>query len=160
VEHTTIVDQDGARRPGVTLAVVRKCHAREIQYVELPSLAFFALSRYLEISGRLEHMKPGDPLFTSSRAKEKNTPLNNVYVNKCFKEACSQAGLDASRISLHCLRHSGARARFTSGQDIISLMRWLSHQNLSTTYRYVQELVAVGDKFAIELEKQFTFLSH
>jgi integrase len=155
----TIVDDDGTRRKGVTFAYISKGKSREIKHAELPRPAWLALEKYLKISGRLEHMQPGAPLFTSSRQKKGEACLCRDYVNKVFKNGCEAAGLDASSLSVHVLRHSGARERYLAGMDLVSLKSWLGHSSLQTTWIYVQGLTSTSDSFALELEKKFSYLA-
>jgi integrase len=159
LSFTTIVDSDGTRRPGVTFAYTSKGKSRELQHAELPRIAWLALEHSLKISGRLESMQPGDPLFTSSRQHKGKTCLCKDYINKIFKNACQAAGLDASSLSIHVLRHSIARTRYLDGQDLVSLKDFLGHSSLQTTWLYVQGLTSTSDSFALKLEQKYSFLA-
>lgn len=154
VEHVTIVEPDGSRRPGVVYQFIAKGRSREIQRAELPAPAWHAIIRYLEASGRLETIQSSDSLFTSTRPDQPNQGLTGDYFNATFKQYCRRAGLSPS-YSLHSLRHAAARERYMAGSSIQDIQQYLGHSSLATTDIYLKRLSGVADTGAKLLEERF-----
>jgi site-specific recombinase XerD len=154
IEHVTIVDPDGSRRPGVVYQFIAKGKSRETQRTELPSPAWIAIERYLQAAGRLSTMQPDDALFTSTRPDQPNQGLTGDYLNNLFKQYCRKAGL-SPQYSLHSLRHSAARLRYEAGSSIQDIQMYLGHSSLATTDVYLKRLSGVADTGAKLLERRF-----
>ncbi len=57
-------------------------------------------------------------------------------VHALVKKACLQAGLDATQLSAHKLRHTAATMMLSGGVDIKTVQEVLGHENLNTTQIY------------------------
>lgn len=78
-------------------------------------------------------------VFISQQMK----PLGNRRVEQIVDEYVMKAGLDATKISVHKLRHTAATLMHNYGQvDIRTLQRVLGHENVATTQIYTH----VGDE--------------
>lgn len=71
-------------------------------------------------------------VFLSSRRKRMSVDAIQVMV----RNTLLKAGLDASRISPHKLRHTAATLMLQNGVDIRTLQEVLGHENLNTTQIY------------------------
>ncbi len=57
-------------------------------------------------------------------------------VHRLVKKALLQAGLDASQLSAHKLRHTAATMMLSGGVDVKTVQEVLGHENLNTTQIY------------------------
>ena len=71
-------------------------------------------------------------VFLSSRRKRISVDAVQVMVHKTLL----RAGLDASHISPHKLRHTAATLMLQNGVDVRTLQELLGHENLNTTQIY------------------------
>ena len=71
-------------------------------------------------------------VFLSSRRKRMSVDAIQVMVRKTLLKA----GLDASHISPHKLRHTAATLMLQNGVDVRTLQEVLGHENLNTTQIY------------------------
>ena len=71
-------------------------------------------------------------IFLSSRRKRMSVDAVQVMV----RNTLLKAGLDASRISPHKLRHTAATLMLQNGVDVRTLQEVLGHENLNTTQIY------------------------
>lgn len=140
---------------------------RQQKRQELPQEVYDALMDYLRASNRQDSIKPSDPLFLSAPPRRggnyRNTGkrLSGHALNKNLQMYCRLAGLaDVDRISAHSLRHSSARLRMQSGQDIASISRILGHASLATTSHYLEDLSGISDPGLPMLAKSLPFLYH
>jgi integrase/recombinase XerC len=157
IEPTIIVDENGARRPGHVYRYHPKGRHRTVKTKELPSPAYKAIERYLEAGGRLFTIRADDFLFVSIKPgrSRSDKPLHHDYINQLFKHYCRLAGLEASRLSLHSLRHTAARERYNAGADIRSIQQVLDHSTLSVTDTYLRTLAPEDDSGARLLEQRY-----
>ncbi len=136
---TSFPDEQGAMRKAYVLAFRGKGHKSEEDRQEIPIPALNAVTWYLVASGRYETVRPEDPLFTSIDGKR---PLSASTIAKRIHYYAKLAGL---RASLHTLRHTAARARYSAGSDVREIQHLLRHRNLSTTDIYLRTLVGTED---------------
>jgi integrase len=128
---------------------------------ELPPQAASAVFAYLRASGKLNTMRPDDPIFTAlpdhvgKEGYDPRRPLSAQCVWRACKVYAAKAGLDPSRVTVHSFRHSAVRARYESGSDIRAIQKLLRHSNLSTTSDYLQSLTGTSDPGYLLLEKEF-----
>ncbi len=164
IASAMIVDEDGTRRPGHVFTYIGKGHSRQPKTKELPASAYAALIWYLEKSGRLATMQPDSALFAPTKQTHPYTDgskrkfLNSDYVNLAFKMHCEQAGLDATHLSLHSLRHLSAKLRYALGSDVRSIQNLLDHSSLATTDRYLRALAGTADKDSVLLDRRLGHL--
>ena len=65
-----------------------------------------------------------------------NNRISASAVHRLVKKALLQAGLDASQLSAHKLRHTAATMMLSGGVDIKTVQEVLGHENLNTTQIY------------------------
>ena len=162
IEATIIIDDDGSRHAGHLYRYRGKGASREVRAKELPEAGWQALISYLDRAGRLHSMAPDDYLFVSvhpgqGRTSSHPAPLHKAYITRIFKHYCSLAGLDP-RYSLHTLRHSSARLRWTLGSPLQDIQYALNHSSIATTDIYIRRLAGVSDKGSRLLEQRFGHL--
>lgn len=105
--------------------------------------------RYLPISEHLVRFlkkyiqaeKPFDYLFNGQSVCRAGGDFDNRYsqrgVQRVVKQVCKLAGIN-KEVHTHTLRHSYATHLLKDGMDIITLKNLLGHQNLETTFEYLQ----------------------
>lgn len=134
--------------------------------IELPTPVIEALMRYLEASGRLETIRPGDPLFVAigrepgygGNVKQGEVrALTEAGIIRRMEHYARLAGIE--HISLHMFRHASVRARYAEGEDIRSLQHLLRHESLATTDIYLRTLVGTKDDGARLLAAKWGDLS-
>ncbi len=162
IEATTIIDDDGTRHEGHVYRYRGKGSSREVKAKELPESGWTALTHYLEQAGRLATMQPNDYLFVSvhpgqGRQSSEPAPLHKAYITREFKRYVTLADLDP-RFSLHTLRHSSARLRYTLGSSLQDIQHALDHSSIATTDLYIKRLAGTSDKGARLLEQRFSHL--
>lgn len=118
------------RRQGV-LRVTGKGGRDRLVPVGAEALAW--IERYLqEARPALAHGRVAEALFLSNRGAGMSRQMFWTLVKR--HAVC--AGIDASRISPHVLRHSFATHLLNHGADLRSLQMLLGHSSLSTTQIY------------------------
>jgi len=100
--------------------------------VPLGRLAVESLGRWL--SFRLDLGPRDDAVFLNLRGRR----LTRQTVFDVVKKAAVSAGLDASEVSPHVLRHSAATHMIEAGADIRSVQEMLGHANVTTTQVYTR----------------------
>ncbi len=127
---------------------------------EIAPEAYDAIIAYLNISGRLESMESDSPLFLGigpghgGLAIDPWKPMSELSISQAMKRYLAAAGLP-EKYSLHSWRHSSARFRVESGEDIRSVSRTLRHASLATTDRYIALLTTSADDFGGKLAQRF-----
>ncbi len=133
---------------------------KSVDSQEYAQTAYEALITSLSISGRLESMEPLSPLFLGYGAPHGGLPIDRwkpisaLSISHAMKQYLKVAGLP-QKYSLHSWRHSSARFRVESGEDIRSVSKILGHQSLATTDRYVSLLRTDADDFGRKLARRF-----
>lgn len=157
----TIFLEDGKQRIGWIYRFYGKGRSTQQDSAEMPGEAMLALLRYLEASGRLETMTPDSPLFLSlppprgGNYRNVGKQLAGHSMNARLKFYARQAGLDASRLSIHSWRHTAAFQRYASGQKLLEIMRLLRHSSLRMTQEYLQDLSGEANHGASLLHERF-----
>lgn len=72
------------------------------------------------------------PLFLS----QQNRRISTAMVHSLVKKHLTEAGLDASQLSAHKLRHTAATLMLQNGVDVRTVQEVLGHENLNTTQIY------------------------
>lgn len=122
---------------GLNLSDVHQDHLRihgkgnKERIVYLNSSTRKALEAWLE-ERKLIQTKDQDAVFLSSRKKR----ISVDSVQLMVRNTLLKAGLDASRISPHKLRHTAATLMLQNGVDVRTLQEVLGHENLNTTQIY------------------------
>ena len=62
--------------------------------------------------------------------------ISTTAVHRLVKKALLQAGLDATQLSAHKLRHTAATMMLSGGVDVKTVQEVLGHENLNTTQIY------------------------
>ena len=116
---------------------------------QLPQTAWEAIRSFLEASGRLGVIQPGDyifspladPLLHPPTGKpsdwRSDRPISTEQMYAFLKCYAAWAGLDASKITYACLRHTAAALRLETGADDHDLQSFLGRQNLKETRVYI-----------------------
>ena len=86
------------------------------------------------LPARLELGPKDDAVFLNLRGRR----LTRQTVFDVVKRAAERAGLDASDVSPHVLRHSAATHMIEAGADIRSVQELLGHANVTTTQVYTR----------------------
>ena len=116
--------------------------------VPLGRSACNAVGRYLaEVRPRLDPDGRREELFLSRRAK----PFTRQGLWKLLRQHAATAGLRASEITPHVLRHSFATHLLERGADLRSVQLMLGHSRITTTQIYThvsrERLRRVYDKY-------------
>jgi site-specific recombinase XerD len=67
-------------------------------------------------------------------------PLSAREVNRRLKMHAARAGLESRDIHVHTLRHSAAMLMDEAGADLAEIMKFLNHESLATTQRYIHKM--------------------
>jgi integrase/recombinase XerD len=157
----TITESDGSRRPGWVYRWIgeKGLHGEE-RVSELPTLAKCLIDEWLEASGRLP-LQSDDPVWVGIErpglALDPYAPLSAGAITAALKRYAKLAGIDKP-VSTHWLRHASAKARYAKDKDIVKIMKALGHSNLSSTHRYLENMLGNADAGARELSHTFNFL--
>ena len=115
-----------------------------------------ALTEYLNVSGRMETLEKGGPLWVrhdrGGEAVEEEQPLSAWGFVLRMKEYAKEAGI--GHFHVHQLRHTFARIAAESSGSIVETQDALGHKNLATTRAYVQRIAVKRDKFGGEVAKR------
>ena len=119
---------------------------------QLPPPAWAAILDYLQSSGRFASIQPADYLFaplvdpllrppTGHPADwQPDRPLSTEQMLVFLKQYADWAGLDASKVTYACLRHTAAALYLETGADALSLQKFLDRQYLKETRVYIGHL--------------------
>jgi len=135
---------------------------------ELARFAYDAIIEYLRQAGRLEAIQPDDHIWIAhsdvagrlpnvKRAEPKaGASLSPAMVNRIVKAAARRAGLDASRIHTHTLRHAYGIMRLKMrGGDMMGVRDDMHHKNVNTTQIYVTAIKKDRDPLWQSVEQFF-----
>ncbi len=75
-------------------------------------------------------------LFPARNVADAPKPIGDSSVQKAFKAALQASGIEKSA-TVHTLRHSWATHLLDSGINLRLIQRWLGHNSLQTTARYL-----------------------
>ena len=79
-----------------------------------------------------KHKITSGMIFSTSTGKEKNR--SNIW--REMKALCCEAGVQASKVFPHNLRHLFARCYYEKERDLVRLADYLGHSSIETTRRY------------------------
>ena len=108
---------------------VRQAKGHKDRYVMLSEQLLNILRNYWK-----RRRPPGNLLFPGALL---NRPITQRSVQRAFRDAADQAGLDAD-VSPHTLRHSFATHLLEQGVDIRVIQQLLGHSNINSTARYAR----------------------
>jgi len=109
--------------------VTGKGNKERILYLNDACLA--AIAAYLPVRAPVGG-KDKNALFTTGR----HTRISVQTIHALVKKHIGVAGLDASRLSSHKLRHTAATLMLENGVDVRALQEVLGHEHLNTTQIY------------------------
>ncbi|MGL1959611.1 MAG: site-specific integrase [Colwellia sp.] len=84
------------------------------------------------------------------KASAADIPMNRSSVQGAFRKARFNAGISKRGVSIHTLRHSYATHLLEAGVHIRAIQKYLGHQRLETTMRYLH-LTSFGQENACQL---------
>lgn len=123
------------------ILVVRGKGGKE-RMVPLSDPAMAAIAAYKSVRGTF--LERGEGRTTASRwlfpSRARSGYLTRVRFAQILKELAVEAGIDASRVSPHVLRHSFASHLLAHGADLRSLQQMLGHADIATTQIYTHVL--------------------
>ena len=102
----------------------------KIRVVLLPS----KLCKMLKLYVKKQKIKSGAVFVTKN-----GNPLDRSNIWSSMKKLCELAGVAASKVFPHNLRHLFARTYYSIQKDIVRLSDILGHSNINTTRIYTQE---------------------
>lgn len=101
--------------------------------IPLPPQVLDAVRAYLPVRGSFIAGGDSPWLFPSPSAAGH---ITRQRVNQLIKDLCVRAGLDATKVSAHVLRHAFATHLLSHGADLVSVQKLLGHADLGTTQIY------------------------
>lgn len=113
---------------------------------ELPDLVYEYIRAHWISSGRLTKLRPDSGVFGPVKVcpltanLDPERPLHNDVIAKIVKRAAKRAGLDASKVKVHGLRHMAARDLDAAGARLQDIQHFLGHSWPNTTSRYLGQL--------------------
>lgn len=105
--------------------------------VPLGAKAVAAMRCYLDLCEQVHATTPDDWLFPASG---KSGHLSRQHFARGLKALASRAGLPASKVSPHVLRHAFASHLLQNGADLRAVQQLLGHSDISTTQIYTHVL--------------------
>ena len=99
------------------------------------------LCKMLKDYAKSEKIKGGS-IFVTKIGK----PLDRSNIWSDMKKLCADAGVSASKVFPHNLRHLFARTFYTIQKDIVRLSSILGHSNINTTMIYTMESGRIHQK--------------
>ena len=99
------------------------------------------LCKMLKDYAKSEKIKGGSIFVTKS-----GKPLDRSNIWSDMKKLCADAGVSASKVFPHNLRHLFARTFYTIQKDIVRLSSILGHSNINTTMIYTMESGRIHQK--------------
>ena len=99
------------------------------------------LCKMLKDYAKSEKIKSGSVFVTKS-----GKPLDRSNIWSDMKKLCADAGVSASKVFPHNLRHLFARTFYTIQKDIVRLSSILGHSSINTTMIYTMESGRIHQK--------------
>lgn len=99
------------------------------------------LCKMLKDYAKSEKIKGGSVFVTKS-----GKPLDRSNIWSDMKKLCADAGVSASKVFPHNLRHLFARTFYTIQKDIVRLSSILGHSSINTTMIYTMESGRIHQK--------------
>ena len=128
----------GALARDRSVIVVRGKGGKE-RMVPLSSPAQGAIESWMPHRAKVTASGSASPwLFPSSRARGRHLPRDGF--NVMLKALALEAGLDATRVSPHVLRHAFASHLLAHDADLRAVQQMLGHSDISTTQIYTHVL--------------------
>jgi integrase len=128
--------------------VIKKRRKDEQDIVTLSKGVIEAIDDYLQ--KRKKKINPY--LFISQNQTTKQGHLSRTFFYYMFPKFVKKCGLEATKITPHCLRHTAAHLNLLRGGTIESTKRLLRHQNIASTLVYQDYLERMKDRTEAEIE--------
>jgi len=129
---------------------------------EMPPEVLEALLIYLKERWGSDYerkLRPDSYLFTAMPGKggkrqvaNDNNPLTERYMLRIIKNLARKAGIPASQITVHSLRHLHAESYLKAGASVEEVRARLRHESLATTQRYVSTMQNEKNRLADKLD--------
>ncbi len=166
IQPANFPDGRGGRRVGRVFHFRGKGRGMIDDSMELPEEVYRQLLTYLAMSGRsLASMDPDMPLFVSHPVTvgaglptDPWRAVTTLAISQQLKKYARWAGVEPTTVTLHGLRHSGARARADAGEDLRSIAKVMRHKNVSHTDRYLSVLLGTSDPGSAALTQRYGHL--
>ena len=119
---------------------------------ELPPAVWNAILTFLQSSGRFDTIQPEDYIFTPLANPllgppnghpddwQRDRPLSTENMHYLLKGYAAWAGLDASKVTYVCLRHTAAVLQLEAGADTAMLQKFLRRKSFRATRSYIVHL--------------------
>ena len=128
----------GALARDRSVIVVRGKGGKE-RMVPLSAPARAAIESWMPHRAKITALGAASPwLFPSNRARDGHLPRDRF--NVMLKELAVDAGLEATRVSPHVLRHAFASHLLAHDADLRAVQQMLGHSDISTTQIYTHVL--------------------
>lgn len=110
---------------------------------------------YIEVRDKFLGKRKSKWLFPSSKSLSGHLTRAGFFKN--LKKMALDAGLDATKIHPHILRHSFATQLVNNSVDLRSIQKMLGHENISTTEIYTH---ITTEKLANEVKKRHPLMQY
>ena len=117
----------------VVLFLLRKKHSEKDEYVKLSNQTLNDIKNYIG-------ERTSGSIFISTSNNSMNKPMSTTSLRKEIKRIFKRFGLEEDTLSCHSLRRTFACISYENGSSIYDIKQVLSHQNIQTTTRYLQQV--------------------
>lgn len=117
----------------VVLFLLRKKRDSKCEYVKLSSQVLEDINNYIG-------NRTSGPIFVSTSNNSIGKGMSTTSLRKIIKDIFKSFGIYKDTISCHSLRRTFACISYENGSSIYDIKQVLSHSNIQTTTRYLQQV--------------------